>query len=159
MVKPSGLGNSRLLADRLGGGGELREVTVGLAGRVASATQVTLIARLGGRSAANGVITKDSYTYSIKILRQEKSLRDHGRATVGERIGVHRGEEGTRPFGRLSRNAVASVESASPTGFWWIAAGFPRRSTSERHRSGLTGDTAGPTTCRCNAAAPLTPSP
>jgi hypothetical protein len=52
---------------------------------VASAAQVTLIARLGGRPAAGGVITKDLYTYSIKILRQEKILLDHGREAVCER--------------------------------------------------------------------------
>jgi hypothetical protein len=28
------------------------------------------------------VITKDLYTYSIKILRQEKIIRDHGGAAM-----------------------------------------------------------------------------
>jgi hypothetical protein len=43
------------------------------------------IARLGGRPAVGGVIAKDLYTYSIKILRQEKIIRDHGREAVCER--------------------------------------------------------------------------
>jgi hypothetical protein len=40
---------------------------------------------LGGRPAVGGVIAKDLYTYSIKILRQEKIIRDHGREAVCER--------------------------------------------------------------------------
>jgi hypothetical protein len=52
---------------------------------VASATHVTPIARLGACLPVGAVITKDSYTYSIKILHQEKTLRDHGRAAVRER--------------------------------------------------------------------------
>jgi hypothetical protein len=40
---------------------------------------------LGDRPAAGGVITKDFYTYAIKILRQEKILGDHVRAAACER--------------------------------------------------------------------------
>jgi hypothetical protein len=53
----------------------------------ASAAQVTLIPRLGRRPAVGSVITKDLYTYSIKILRQEKTIRDLGREAVRERYG------------------------------------------------------------------------
>jgi hypothetical protein len=40
---------------------------------------------LGACSPVGAVITNDSYTYSIKILHQEKTIRDHGRAAVRER--------------------------------------------------------------------------
>jgi hypothetical protein len=58
------------------------------------------------------VITKDLYTYTIIILRQDKSLRDHGRAAVCRVIGVHRDKEDTCPLAGGPGPAVASVESA-----------------------------------------------
>jgi hypothetical protein len=56
---------------------------------VASAAQVPPIARFGGCPPVGAVITKDYCTYTIIILRQEKILRDHGRAAVCQR---YRGE-------------------------------------------------------------------
>jgi hypothetical protein len=79
---------------------------------VALAAQVTLIARLGRRTRVGAVITKDLYTYTIIILRQDKSLRDHGRAAVCRVIGVHRDKGDTCPLACGPGPAVASVESA-----------------------------------------------
>src|ERR1700722_15783326 len=64
-----------------------------------SPAEATARSALTQRPAAPGaaMITKDSYTYSIKILRQEKTLRDHVNAT-GLRMwsGVIRMRWGTR---------------------------------------------------------------
>jgi hypothetical protein len=44
---------------------------------LAASLLVTLVL-VGRSSGVVPVITKDSYTYSINILRQEKIIRDHG---------------------------------------------------------------------------------
>jgi hypothetical protein len=68
---------------RYGPGGVIRGTPVALA------TRVTLIARLGGCPTVGALMTKDYCTYTTIILRQEKTLRDHGRAGVWQR---YRGE-------------------------------------------------------------------
>jgi hypothetical protein len=76
------------------------------------AAQVTVIAWLGGCTSVGIVITKDLYTYTIIILRQDKSLRDHGRAAVCRVIGVDRDKGDMRPLACAPGPAAASVESA-----------------------------------------------
>jgi hypothetical protein len=53
---------------------------------------------LGDRPAASGVITKDFYTYAIKILRQEKSFAIMTARRYANVIGVHRDKGGMRPL-------------------------------------------------------------
>jgi hypothetical protein len=79
---------------------------------VALAAQVTQIAWLDGRTPVGIVITKDLCTYTTIILRQDKSLRDHGRAAVCRVVGVHRDKGDTCPLACAPGPAVASVESA-----------------------------------------------
>jgi DNA-binding transcriptional MocR family regulator len=79
---------------------------------VASAAQVTLIARSGGRPAVGGVITKDLYTYSIKILRQEKNPSRSWPRSGANVIGVHSDKGDMRALARCCATAAAGVESA-----------------------------------------------
>jgi Endonuclease/Exonuclease/phosphatase family len=73
--------------------------------RETSVAHVTLIARLGGRPPVGGVITKDSYTYTIVILHQEKIVRDHDRDAVRHVIGVHSDKGDIYPSARCCSRA------------------------------------------------------
>src|ERR1700722_7814792 len=78
-----------------------------------------------------GVITRDLCTYSIIILRQDKSLRDHGRGAVRRRYSSVQGRDELVQWVRVSRSASVLTWRG---GVMKLAYGFSRSTT----RSSLT---------------------